>query len=149
MSDTAAKRELSQQAPFSQRERLLATYMSVSYPLVTIHITSHYGYRATPFTGRRTLHNGIDLRAANRSEVYAMLAGRVVSAGHDRASGNYLTIKSGFYIITYCHLSCILVRKNLAVAPCFLVALSGNTGRSTGLHLHISLKYLATDGTPH
>lgn len=115
-------------------------YMSVSYPLKEVTITSPYGRRKDPFTGKRSNHKGLDLQA-NGEEVYAMMHGEVVKVGSDKRSGNYVTIRHGDYTVSYCHLSKALVKKGTQVLPGEVVAISGNTGRSTGPHLHITAKY--------
>lgn len=113
---------------------------SFSYPLDNIHITSPFGYRNDPFTGKRKMHKGIDLRA-NSQPVYAMLIGRVSKIGSDKRSGNYVKIRHGDFEAIYCHLSAINVRKGDIVMAGQPIAISGNTGRSTGPHLHLGLKY--------
>ncbi|WP_044267642.1 M23 family metallopeptidase, partial [Bacteroides timonensis] len=72
---------------------------------------------------------------------YAMMEGEVIKVGYDRRSGNYVTIRHGHYTVSYCHLSKALVKKGAAVRPGEVVAVTGNTGRSTGEHLHLSVKY--------
>lgn len=115
-------------------------YLSVSYPLDRMFVNSPYGWRRDPFTGKHKLHNGIDLQARN-NEVYAMMEGEVIKVGYDSRSGNYVTICHGNYTVIYCHLSKTLVRKNTVVKPGEVVAITGNTGRSTGEHLHLSTRY--------
>ena len=122
------------------RSQWIDCYMSVSYPLKKITITSPYGRRKDPFTGKRSTHKGLDLRA-NGEEVYAMMPGEVIKVSSDKRSGNYVTIRHGDYTVSYCHLSKTLVRKGAQVLPGEVVAISGNTGRSTGPHLHITAKY--------
>lgn len=122
------------------RSHWIGCYMSVSYPLKKIIVTSPYGQRKDPFTGRRSNHNGLDLRARNE-EVYAMMPGEVVKVSFDKRSGNYVTIRHGDYTICYCHLSKALVKNGTQVMPGEVVAISGNTGRSTAPHLHITAKY--------
>ena len=122
------------------RNQWISCYMSVSYPLKKIIVTSPYGRRKDPFTGKRSNHKGLDLRA-NGEEVYAMMHGEVVKVSSDKRSGNYVTIRHGDYTVSYCHLSKILVKKGAQVLPGQVVAISGNTGRSTGPHLHITAKY--------
>lgn len=122
------------------RSHWIGCYMSVSYPLKKIIVTSPYGRRKDPFTGKRRSHNGLDLRARNE-EVYAMMPGKVVKVSSDKRSGKYVTIRHGDYIVSYCHLSKALVKKGVKVLPGEVVAISGNTGCSTGSHLHITAKY--------
>lgn len=114
-------------------------YLSVSYPLQRIRITSPYGYRKDPFTGKRKFHNGIDLHARG-DEVLAMMEGVVVKVGQDKMSGKYVTLRHGNYTVSYCHLSKVLVGKGATVRPRDVVGVSGSTGRSTGEHLHITCK---------
>lgn len=122
------------------RSQWIDCYMSVSYPLKKIIVTSPYGRRKDPFTGKRSNHKGLDLRARNE-EVYAMMPGEVVKVSSDKRSGKYVTIRHGDYIVSYCHLSKALVKKGAQVLPGEVVAISGNTGRSTAPHLHITAKY--------
>lgn len=123
----------------SHKEIWVDRYLSVSYPLQRIRINSSYGYRKDPFTGKRKFHNGIDLYARG-DEVLAMMEGVVVKVGQDKMSGKYVTLRHGNYIISYCHLSKVLVGKGATVRPRDVVGVSGSTGRSTGEHLHITCK---------
>ena len=118
----------------------IGCYMSVSYPLKKITVSSPYGRRKDPFTNKQSTHKGLDLRA-NGEEVYAMMPGEVVKVAADKRSGKYVTIRHGDYTVSYCHLSKALVKKGAQVLPGEVVAISGNTGRSTGPHLHITAKY--------
>ena len=127
--DTAAK-----------RKEWIGRYMSVSYPLRKIKVNSPYGVRHDPFTGKKSRHNGIDLHARN-DEVFAMLDGRVVKTGQDRRSGKYVVLRHGNYTVSYCHLSRILTSKGASVRPGDVVGITGSTGRSTGEHLHITVRY--------
>ncbi len=122
------------------RNYWIGCYMSVSYPLKKIMVTSPYGRRKDPFTGKRSNHKGLDLRASGE-EVYSMMSGEVVKVSYDKRSGNYVSIRHGDYTVSYCHLSKALVKKGAQVLPGEVVAISGNTGRSTGPHLHITAKY--------
>ena len=122
------------------RQEWIDRYLSVSYPLNKIKITSQFGNRKDPFTGKKANHGGLDLRA-KYEEVYAMMYGQVIKVGSDKRSGHYITIRHGEYTVSYCHLSEILVKKGQVIAPGEPVAVSGNTGRSTAPHLHITLKY--------
>lgn len=115
-------------------------YLSVSYPLDRMVVISSYGWRRDPFTGKQSLHSGMDFHARS-NEVYAMMEGEVIKVGYDKRSGNYVTIRHGNYTVSYCHLSKALVRKNTVVKAGEVVAITGNTGRSTGEHLHLSARY--------
>ena len=83
------------------KEKWMERYMSMSLPLKRIKVTSPFGMRKDPFTGKRRMHNGIDLRARN-DEVYAMFPGVVKKVGYDKRSGNYVTLRHGDYTVSYC-----------------------------------------------
>ena len=123
----------------SKQEQWISSYPSITYPLKSIKVTSSYGYRRDPFTGKLSWHNGLDLRAKNEP-TYAMMDGIVEKVGYDNRSGNYVTLRHGNFHISYCHLSSIIVRKGESVFPGIIVGITGNTGRSTGSHLHLTCK---------
>ena len=123
----------------SKQKQWISSYPSITYPLKSIKVTSPYGYRRDPFTGKLSWHNGLDLRAKNEP-AYAMMDGIVEKVGYDNRSGNYVTLRHGNYRVSYCHLSSIIVRKGESVFPGIIVGVTGNTGRSTGSHLHLTCK---------
>ena len=123
----------------SKQKQWISSYPSITYPLKSIKVTSPYGYRRDPFTGKLSWHNGLDLRAKNEP-AYAMMDGIVEKVGYDNRSGNYVTLRHGNFHISYCHLSSIIVRKGESVFPGIIVGVTGNTGRSTGYHLHLTCK---------
>ena len=123
----------------SKQKQRISNYPSITYPLKSIKVTSPYGYRRDPFTGKLSWHNGLDLRAKNEP-AYAMMDGIVEKVGYDNRSGNYVTLRHGNFYISYCHLSSIIVRKGEYVYPGIIVGVTGNTGRSTGSHLHLTCK---------
>lgn len=108
-------------------------------PLDTLVVTSPYGYRIDPFTRKRKMHSGIDFRASS-DYVYAMMPGKIIKVGYDKVSGKYVTIQHGNITVSYCHLSETLVYKNTLVDAGYVVGITGNTGRSTGEHLHLTCK---------
>ena len=128
-----------------QEDYWLDKYLSVSYPLKSIHITSSYGTRIDPFTGKPKLHNGIDL-SAKYEKVFAMFDGKISKAGYDPVSGNFITLQAGNYTISYCHLSEVWVRETEMVYAGQVLGISGSTGRSTAPHLHLSSRLM---GKPH
>ena len=123
----------------NKQKQWTSSYPSITYPLKSIKITSPYGYRRDPFTGKLSWHNGLDLRAKNEP-AYAMMDGIVEKVGYDNRSGNYVTLQHGKFYISYCHLSSIIVRKGESVYPGIIVGVTGNTGRCTGSHLHLTCK---------
>lgn len=113
--------------PANEYGEWVRRYMSVSYPLKRITVTSPYGLRIDPFSKKRSRHNGIDLRAKGE-EAYAMLSGVVVKVGYDRRSGNFVTLRHGGYTVSYCHLSQVLVRRGASVMPGEVIAITGQHG---------------------
>ena len=114
-------------------------YSLVSLPLKNIHIGSGFGMRMHPIYHKRMMHNGIDLSARYES-VYSMFPGTVIKVGQDSRSGKFVTVKTGNYTISYCHLSQQYVNVNDFVNAGTILALSGSTGVSTGPHLHLTTK---------
>ena len=94
----------------NKQKQWISSYSSITYPLKSIKVTSPYGYRCDPFTGKQSWHNGLDLRAKNEP-AYAMMDGIVEKVGYDNRSGNYVTLRHGKFYISYCHLSSIIVCK--------------------------------------
>ena len=123
----------------SKQKQWISGYPSITYPLKSIKVTSPYGYRRDPITGKQSWHNGLDLRAKNEP-AYAMMDGIVEKVGYDNRSGNYVTLRHGNYHVSYCHLSSIIVCKGEYVYPGIIVGVTGNSGRSTGSHLHLTCK---------
>lgn len=107
-----------------------------------LHITSGFGKRRNPFGKNKSEHhNGLDLSAKAGTPIYAMLLGEIVHIGYDSRSGNYIKLRHGNFTVSYCH----LIRKpNIPIGskvfPGQPVAHVGSTGRSTGPHLHITIK---------
>ena len=86
-------------------------YSLVSLPLKNIHIGFGVGMRMHPIYHKRMMHNGIDLSARYES-VYSMFPGTVIKVGQDNRSGKFVTVKTGDYTISYCHLSQQYVKVN-------------------------------------
>jgi len=108
-------------------------------PLENIHINSGFGMRRHPIYHKRIMHNGIDL-SARYEKVYSMFPGTVIKVGQDSRSGKFVTVRTGNYTISYCHLSQQLVKENEFVNAGTNIAISGNTGASTRPHLHLTSK---------
>ncbi|RYG00358.1 MAG: M23 family metallopeptidase [Chitinophagaceae bacterium] len=112
-----------------------------AFPLKSFALTSGYGPRTHPVTGERSkFHYGIDLRAFYEP-VYSVLYGEVVNVGFGPVIGNFVRIKSGDFILTYGHLSLVLVVPGQQVYAGEAVAISGGSGRVTGPHLHLGMSY--------
>jgi murein DD-endopeptidase MepM/ murein hydrolase activator NlpD len=100
-------------------------------------LTSRYGYRVSPFTGRRQFHAGIDIAGASGTDVVAPARGRVTFAGKRGPLGNCITIDHGWGVRTqYGHNKELFVKKGDRVERGTRIATMGNSGRSTGPHLH-------------
>ena len=127
-------------AESADRNYWIDRYLSVSYPLKSIKVNSKFGVRKDPFTGENSSHSGLDLQA-HYEEVYSMFDGFVEKIGSDSRSGNYVILRHGSYTVSYCHMSRITAREGDELIAGDPVGISGNTGRSTGPHLHITCKY--------
>jgi len=104
-------------------------------------ITSYYGWRRSPFNRSvRQFHNGIDIRGSTGTPVRAAMAGRVSAVGYDNVFGNFIIINhhSGYRTL-YGHLSRIRTRTGAYVAQGERIGDVGNTGQSTGPHLHFTV----------
>ncbi len=101
-------------------------------------ITSRFGPRVSPFTGKKRLHAGLDIGARKGTEVRSPGSGKVVVAAYDSRMGKFIRIDHGYDIeTTYGHLSKILVKYGDRVHRGDLIGLVGSTGKfSTGPHLH-------------
>ncbi len=121
------------------RESLLV-HTPLGYP-VRGWITSPYGYRRDPFTGRREFHEGIDIAAPIGAPIRAPADGVVVFVGRKAGYGKMVIIDHGYgYSTAYGHCSRILVKVGQKVKRGQLIAKVGNTGRSTAPHLHYEVR---------
>ena len=112
------------------------------YPVNVGYNSSSYGWRVDPFLGIRSFHEGLDFSAAEGDQIKATASGMVVATGNAPDYGNYVKIKHGGGIETrYAHASKILVKKGDLVSKDEVIALVGNTGRSTGPHLHYEIRF--------
>ncbi|MDJ1470272.1 M23 family metallopeptidase [Xanthocytophaga flava] len=104
-------------------------------------LTSSFGWRKHPILGKEKFHNGIDLAAAPGQAVYSTAQGIIEKVGYDPIIGNYITLNhTGLFKTIYGHLSATLVKAGKWVDRDQLIGLVGNTGRSTGYHLHYIVK---------
>ncbi len=104
------------------------------------YITSWYAWRRDPFSGKNSFHNGIDIGVPSGTPVAAGMEGSVSEAGYSPIMGNYVMLRhpSGWQSL-YAHMSSISVKKGQYLAKGGRVGLSGNTGYSTGPHLHFTV----------
>ena len=119
---------------------LLAAGAMACLPLKHICLTSPYGNRIHPVTGKYSYHSGIDLRARSDT-VYAVLPGTVQRIAYDPFLGLYIKLAHQDFTTTYGHLSQIFVFREDSVKAGTPIGLSGLTGRTTGEHLHFAVQY--------
>jgi len=104
-------------------------------------ISSGYGRRDDPFTGRRRMHNGVDFQAPTGTPVMAPADGRVIQAGRVAGFGRVIKLDHGNGIVTvYGHLSTIRVKPGQNVERGERIGDVGSTGRSTSSHLHYEVR---------
>lgn len=105
-----------------------------------LEITSLFGNRPNPFGFGSEVHNGMDFVDAYASPVYATAPGVVTSAGYDGGYGLVVTISHSYgYSTLYAHLSGLAIKQDARVKRGQLIGYLGNSGRSTGPHLHYSI----------
>jgi murein DD-endopeptidase MepM/ murein hydrolase activator NlpD len=127
------------QAYFQDQKSLLASTPSI-WP-ARGWVTSDFGQRLDPYTADRIMHQGLDIAAPHGKEVFSPSDGTVVYAGLEGGYGNVIVIDHGYGIKTrYGHLSKIVVKAGVKVKRGELIATVGNTGRSTGPHLHYEVR---------
>ena len=103
--------------------------------------TSMYGYRKDPWTGVSNFHQGVDIANRNGGNIYAAAAGTVIYSGWSWVYGNMIRIKHpGGYVTLYGHLDRIQVKDGAWVNSGAIIGKMGNTGRSTGTHLHYEVR---------
>ena len=103
-------------------------------------LSSYFGWRSSPFTNKRSYHSGVDMAAPSGTNVYAALAGKVTTVSYNSVYGNYIIVThhSGYKTL-YAHLSATLVSVGKYVDTNTRIGKVGNTGMSTGPHLHFTV----------
>ena len=106
------------------------------------YVSSYYGYRINPVTGAEQFHRGVDIAVPTGTTVYASMDGTVTTAAYDSSYGNYVVIEDGNgYCTKYAHLNSLSVSPGQTVKHGDVIGTTGNTGSSTGSHLHIECLY--------
>lgn len=114
-------------------------YLSDS-PVQQGWISSHFGYRVDPFTGRVAWHKGVDFSGKKNSPVLSLASGLVTWSGKREGYGNLVEINHGDgYVTRYGHNNVNLVKVGDMVTKGQQIALMGDTGRSTGYHVHLEV----------
>lgn len=107
-----------------------------------IWITSWFGWRRSPFTGLKEFHKGLDLSAKRGVPIMVTADGMVIDTGNDRFLGNFVVVRhDARYTTLYGHLLQIHVKKDQMVKRGQVIGTMGNTGISTGYHLHYEVMY--------
>lgn len=110
------------------------------WPTLSTRLTSNFGYRTDPFSGRAAFHAGIDIGGKIGDPVYAAAAGTVITSETSSSRGNYIVIQHPNGIQSwYLHLQKSSVAKGEQVTKGQNIGKLGNTGRSTGAHLHFEI----------
>lgn len=123
----------------SERQSLLTSTPSIKP--TRGWFTSRFGYRADPFTNRAELHAGIDMAAPPGTPIYAPADGVVSYVGYESGYGKLVSIDHGYGVVTrYGHNSRVFVEQGQRVRRWDVIAAVGNTGRSTGAHLHYEVR---------
>ena len=105
-------------------------------------VSSLFGKRQDPINGQAAFHSGVDIRNERGTRVKATADGVVVQRGYTRGHGNFVVVDHGNHFATrYLHLQKSLVKVGEVVKRGQAIALLGNTGRSTGPHLHYEINY--------
>ncbi|MFB9275329.1 peptidoglycan DD-metalloendopeptidase family protein [Cohnella cellulosilytica] len=129
------KLELTKEAVAKQLQILAVT--PTIWPTDSRRITSTFGIRKDPFTGRATYHAGVDIGGKTGEPIYAAADGTVTEAGHSSSHGNNVLINHSNGIQThYSHMSKIIATVGSKVRKGDIIGELGSTGRSTGPHLH-------------
>ncbi len=125
-----------------ERQRLLDSTPSIMPVAAEDYwFSSGFGWRRSPFTGLKAFHGALDISAARGTPIIAPAEGRVIRIGNHRYRGRYLQLDHGRQrITTYAHLSGYNVMQGQKVKRGQVIAYIGNTGRSTGSHLHYEIE---------
>ena len=105
------------------------------------YVSSYYGYRKNPVTENEEFHRGVDIAVPTGTTVYAAHDGTVTAAAYDSHYGNYVVIEIDGYTTKYAHMDTLSVSAGKTVEKGTVIGTTGNTGSSTGSHLHIECLY--------
>lgn len=136
----AMSRQMERSLEQAKRHKAAADAIPSGWPAGSRKLTSGFGYRVDPFTGRSVMHAGIDLAGRTGDPVYAAGDGTVEEQRFDKSRGNYVVLAhaNGLKSV-YMHLKRADVEEGEKVARGETIGLLGSTGRSTGPHLHFEI----------
>lgn len=127
-------------APEGSSLEALEPENALSLPVRGYVITSGYGWRSDPFTGKADFHTGIDLAVAEGTAIHPAWSGMVQKSAWNPSYGNYVQILHENGLVTrYCHMQYIFVRQGQRVSLDDVLGTVGQTGAATGPHLHFEL----------
>ncbi len=114
------------------------------------YMSSSYGWRDDPFTGKRTFHHGIDIATSQGNPICATADGTVIQSRTDKIGGKTIKIKHMFgYVTIYCHLSKFLVKVGQKVKRGEIIGLVGSTGKARGPHVHYEVQLNGKEKNPY
>jgi len=126
---------------FTPTERLFFLNRGFNFPLKNFEVSSFYGPRKNPVTGKPGSHQGIDLAAPEGEGVYCVRNGTVLALGEDPVLGKYVIVgHDNDWVSFYGHLSAISTVLHAELQSASLIGRVGTTGQSTGPHLHFELR---------
>jgi len=141
--------EITDSVPFksvkldSGMKSIMQSIIPSGFPVKDFRWSDGYGWRIHPITHKREFHKGQDMAAPTGTPIYAPADGVVAYSGYVKGYGRFLKIDHGFGFTTrYGHLSKILVKIGQVVTKGTKIATIGNTGVSTGPHLHYEVRYV-------
>lgn len=108
-------------------------------PLDSIVVTSSFGSRKHPITGKWSRHRGVDLRGKFK-DIKAVQKGIIIAKGYDKKLGQYVKLKCGTFVFVYGHLNYIYINKGDVVKANQIIGQSGGTGGVTAEHLHFAIE---------
>jgi murein DD-endopeptidase MepM/ murein hydrolase activator NlpD len=126
---------------FSADERAFFLSVLFRFPLPVRRITSEFGIRISPITGKRSMHAGLDLAAPKGTPIHPAREGVVIQTGYSEIYGNFVLLQhSGGWQSLYGHMNSVAVRLNDRVGYGMILGTVGSTGESTGPHLHFEIR---------
>jgi murein DD-endopeptidase MepM/ murein hydrolase activator NlpD len=145
VDDSSLQDRVSKTKLNSEHMATLLQFIPNGSPVEYNGVTSKYGYRIHPTLNRKEFHRGLDMRASMKTPVYATADGIVEYAGYHKKSGfgNLVIIEHNFGFKSYYgHLNKVAVKYGKFVKKGTLIAYTGNSGMSSGPHIHYELRFL-------
>ncbi len=129
------------QAPVSEEKSPspVLEQISLAWPCESTNISNGFGIRVHPITKETKTHNGVDILSEKGKNVHSAISGTVTQTGFDAEIGNYIVVSSAGVVTKYSALSEITVSEGDKVEQSDVIGKVGNTGKSTGAHLHFEV----------